>query len=98
MRSLKVTIKDIRGICSVYEIGDEFLIDRGYVLRSERGVPVCMHSLSALMPFYVALSKGIPAENLGLAREGAPEVALVHCPDPCESPRGGAVLMEVRLV
>ncbi|MBI4776672.1 MAG: TIGR04076 family protein [Deltaproteobacteria bacterium] len=96
MRSLKVTIKEIRGMCSVYEIGDEFLIDRGYVLRTERDLPICMHSLSALMPFYVALSKGVLAENLGLAAEGVPEVALVHCPDPCKSPRGGTVLMEIR--
>ena len=38
--------------------------------------------LASLMPYYVALSKGIPPTRLGLAGEGSR--ACVQCLDPCQ--------------
>lgn len=62
----------------------------GYKLRSEKSI--CMHSLASLMPYYVALSRGILPESIGLGKEG---VVSVQCLDPCEYTGGGTVILEI---
>jgi uncharacterized repeat protein (TIGR04076 family) len=37
-----VTVKEIRGHCPTYKIGDSFTLKAGYQLVSD--VPVCMHA------------------------------------------------------
>lgn len=54
-----------------------------------------MHSLASLMPYYVALSKGIDPKTLGLAKEG--NKAYLQCSDPCRLTGGGTVAFEVEL-
>jgi uncharacterized repeat protein (TIGR04076 family) len=53
-----------------------------------------MHSLTSILPYYVALSKGVTAKELGLSR-GQSEEAYVQCLDPCEITGGGTVLFEI---
>jgi len=48
-----VTVKEIRGHCPTYKVGDSFALKAGYQLVSD--IPVCMHALAALMPYYNAL-------------------------------------------
>jgi len=91
LADLRVRVKKIKGYCPVYKGGDTFFIEEGYKLRSEKSI--CMHSLASLMPYYVALSKGILPENIGLGTEG---VAYVQCLDPCEYTGGGTVILEIR--
>ena len=43
---LIVRVKEIKGTCSVYKLGDTFKLKDGYRLVSE--IPLCMHSLAAL--------------------------------------------------
>ncbi len=50
---LLVRVAEIKGRCSVYEVGDSFRLEDGYRLVSE--IPLCMHSLAALLPYYNAL-------------------------------------------
>ena len=52
-----------------------------------------VHSLSSLMPYYVALSRGIEPVDLGLAKEG--KIAYLQCLDPCEYTGGGTVVFAV---
>ena len=52
-----------------------------------------MHSLASLMPYYVALSRGIDPVDFGLAKEE--EVAYLQCLDPCEYTGGGTVVFAV---
>ena len=52
-----------------------------------------MHSLASIMPYYVALPKGIEPKTLGLAKEV--NKAYLQCLDPCEITGGGTVVLEV---
>jgi len=91
---LVVTVKEIKGTCPVYSPGDLIVIREGYILDTKNSSDVCMHSLGSLMPYYVALSRGIPPDSLGLSgpKEG---VAYLQCLDPCELTGGGTVIFEV---
>ncbi|MEW6448715.1 MAG: TIGR04076 family protein [Bacillota bacterium] len=88
---LRVEVAGVKGNCPVYREGDCFYIANGYELRTEK--PLCMHSLTAILPFYAALSRGVPPVSLGLAREG--ESAYLQCPDPCEWTSGGTVVFKI---
>jgi uncharacterized repeat protein (TIGR04076 family) len=92
---LIVTVKQIKGTCPVYRLGDSIVLRAGYMLDTDRGSPVCMHSLASLMPYYVPLSRGISPQALGLsgARQ---DRAYLQCLDPCEITGGGTVLFEIQ--
>lgn len=90
-RGLEVTVVEIKGRCPVYEVGDAFRIFDGFRLVTRK--PLCMHSLASIMPYYVALSRGVSAVELGLAREG--NVAYIQCLDPCERTGGGTVVLAI---
>ena len=97
-KTLLVEVVRIEGRCDAYEVGDSFRVERGWLLVAER--PVCMHALSALLPYYVALSRGVTPRELGLAREGGEEsdAAFLRCPDPCDITGGGSVTFRVRTI
>jgi uncharacterized repeat protein (TIGR04076 family) len=91
---LLVRVKEIKGTCPVYSPGDSILIRNGYILDTPKSAPICMHSLASLMPYYVAISRGIPPDSLGLSgpKKG---VAYLQCLDPCELTGGGTVVFEI---
>ncbi|UCF77848.1 MAG: TIGR04076 family protein [Candidatus Eiseniibacteriota bacterium] len=89
---LVVTVADIRGKCSAYQMGDTFTLKEGYLLVSD--VPVCMHALSALMPFYNALRVSSP-EEWKLAGKKDKSKAYVQCPDAATHTGGGCVVFEI---
>jgi uncharacterized repeat protein (TIGR04076 family) len=93
---LIVRVKEIKGTCPVYSSGDSIVIRDGYILDAKNSAEVCMHSLGSLMPYYVALSRGIAPKSLGLSgpKEG---VAYLQCLDPCELTGGGTVIFEISL-
>ncbi len=91
---LIITVVDIKGKCPVYQIGDRITLNEGYILDPEHTDVVCMHSLASILPYYVALSKGVEARALGLSR-GESEEAYVQCLDPCEITGGGTVQLEI---
>lgn len=90
--SLVIEVIEIKGHCPVYNAGDTFSIVDGYKLNCSR--PVCLHSLASLMPYYVALSRGVSPVGLGLAGEG--ETAYLQCLDPCHLTGGGTVVFAVK--
>jgi len=96
--TLLVEVVQVEGRCDVYRVGDRFRIERGWLLVADK--PLCMHALSVLMPYYVALSRGVSSVELGLARAdgGEPEAAFLRCPDPCEITGGGSVTFRVVVV
>lgn len=89
---LIVRVVEIRGRCPVYKVGDSFRLEEGYKLVSE--VPLCMHALASLMPFYNALRVSPPG-RWGLAGKEAPERAYIQCMDPEAYTGGGTVVFEV---
>ncbi len=89
---LIIRIKEIRGNCPVYRPGDSFELMDGYRLITE--IPLCMHSLSAIMPYYNALRFCSP-DQLGLSGELDHSKAYVQCNDPCSYTGGGTVIFEI---
>lgn len=89
---LLITVKQIKGSCPTYKVGDSFTLKAGYQLVSE--VPVCMHALSAIMPYYNALRLCEP-DRLGLAGKDDKTKAYVQCPDAVSHTGGGSVVFEI---
>ena len=89
---MDLTVKIIRicGKCPVYDVGDKFIIKEGYKLESE--IPLCMHSLSSLLPYYNAFAKGVSPKELGLGKEKS---IFIQCLDPHDLTDGGTVTMEI---
>ncbi|MGD2095027.1 MAG: TIGR04076 family protein [Phycisphaerales bacterium] len=92
---LVITVKEIKGHCPTYKVGDSFTLKAGYQLVSDN--PVCMHGLASLMPYYNALRVSEPAQ-WGLDGKEDKTKALIHCPDPCEYTNGGTVIFEISKV
>jgi len=96
---LVITVEQVKGRCPVYRKGNKIVLDRGYSVNMSETDCICIHSLSAIMPFYVALAKGIPPGNMGLAgKENDDGKAYVHCPDVCEITGGGTVIFSIERV
>ncbi len=89
---LVVTVKEIKGHCPTYKLGDSFTLKAGYQLVSD--IPVCMHALAALMPYYNALRVSEPAQ-WGLEGKDDKTKAYIQCPDPAEHTNGGTVTFEI---
>jgi uncharacterized repeat protein (TIGR04076 family) len=87
-----VTVKEIRGRCPTFKLGGSFVLKAGYQLVSE--IPVCMHALAALMPFYNALCVSEPAQ-WGLDGKKDKSKAYIQCPDPFDCTNGGTVIFEI---
>jgi len=94
---LIVKVVEIKGKCPVYEIGNKITLKEGYILDPEETDMVCMHSLASVLPYYVALAKGVGPKEIGLSR-GDSEEAYVQCLDPCEITGGGTVRLEISRV
>ena len=54
--------------------------------------PICMHSLTSIMPYYIASSKGVKPVDLGI---GKGNKVYVQCLDACEYTGGGTVFFEI---
>ncbi|MBW2615704.1 MAG: TIGR04076 family protein [Deltaproteobacteria bacterium] len=93
MDRLIITVKEIKGRCPVYRMGDRIVLDEGYRLNCKETQNVCMHSLSSIMPYYIALFRGVDPASLGLSRDG--KKAYLQCLDPCEYTGGGTVIFEI---
>ncbi|MCK4419937.1 TIGR04076 family protein, partial [Candidatus Aerophobetes bacterium] len=70
MTKLIIKVVRIKGNCPVYKVNDKIVIYEGYKLNLKETDTVCVHSLASIMPYYVALSKGVNPKTLGLAKEG----------------------------
>ena len=76
----------------MYNIGDSFTLKSGYQLVSD--IPVCMHALASLLPFYNALQVSEPT-RWGLAGKDDKGKAYIHCLDPFRFTGGGTVTFEI---
>ncbi len=91
---LVIKIVHIDGICPVYQLGDTITLEQGYILDPAASSRICLHSLASILPYYVALSKGVKSRDLGLSR-GDSDEAYIQCLDPCHITGGGTVLFEI---
>ena len=92
---LVITVKEIRGNCPVFKLGDKIVVEGPKILVEESDA-ICIHALSSMLTMLVPLSRGISFKELGLSKEES-EVGYVQCLDPGEPyTKGGTVLFEIR--
>jgi len=91
---LTITVREIRGNCPVYRVGDKMVIEEPKILTKERNA-ICMHALASMLTMLVPLSRGVSFKELGLAKEEG-EVGYIQCLDPGEPyTEGGTVIFEI---
>jgi uncharacterized repeat protein (TIGR04076 family) len=92
---LVITVKEIRGNCPVFKVGDKIVIDSPKIVVDETD-SLCIHALGCMLSMIVPLSHGINFKQLGLAKE-EDEKGYVQCLDPGKPyTDGGTVLFEVK--
>ena len=74
-------------------MGDSIILDDGYKVNLNETDNICMHSLASVLPYYVALSRKVSPQEMGLAQEG--EDAFVQCLDPHTYTGGGTVTFKI---
>ena len=83
---------EIRGTCPVYQVGDQMVINGPRILV-DRTDAICVHAISTLLHYVVALDEGVDPVKLGLSKNK--EHAYMQCVDPGEPyTRGGTVIFE----
>jgi len=93
---LEIKVFQIRGVCPVYKVGDRMVIDGPRILLDKTDA-VCVHALSTLLHYVVALQEGADPVKLGLSKDK--EHAYMQCVDPGEPyTRGGTVIFECRRI
>jgi len=92
---LIIQVSEIRGHCPIYKVGDSFRLEDGYRLITD--IPLCMHSLASLLPYYNALQVSEPA-RWGLAGKADKTKAYVQCLDPLLYTGGGTAIFEISRV
>ena len=93
---LEIKVRQIRGACPVYKVGDRMVIDGPRILLDKTDA-ACVHALSTLLHYVVALQEGADPVKLGLSKDK--EHAYMQCVDPGEPyTRGGTVIFECRRI
>ncbi len=96
MNKLIIIIKQIKGHCPVYKINDKIILDEGYKINLKETDNVCLHSLSSIIPYHIALYNDVDPKKIGLSKDG--KKAYVQCLDPCNYTGGGTVIFEIEKV
>ena len=95
---LEIEVHEIRGKCPVYRVGDKMVIDDPKIVL-EKTDAVCVHALSTLLHYVVALEEGADMVKLGLTKPEEKEYAYMQCVDPGEPyTHGGTVVFRCRRI
>jgi uncharacterized repeat protein (TIGR04076 family) len=89
---LEIKVCQIQGKCPVYKVGDRMTIDGAKILP-DRTNAICIHALSTLLHYVVALDEGVDPVRLGLSKNQTH--AYMQCVDPGEPyTEGGTVIFD----
>jgi len=92
--SIILEVKEVRGFCPLYKIGDKIVIKEFYI-DSKSSKNICIHFLSAAFTLLSAFIHGLSAIELGIGN--IEDVAYLQCPDPGPPyTKGGTVIFELR--
>ena len=95
---LVIEVCEIKGICPVHKVGDRIVIDGAKIILDETDA-LCVHALSSLLHYVVALEEGADPVKLGLTKPEDREHAYVQCVDPWRPyTEGGTVIFRCRRV
>lgn len=94
MEKLVIKVAKIKGNCPVFKVGDKIVVEGPSVNLKETDA-ICTHAFASLLPYIVALRKGVKPNEIGL---GKGEKAYIQCLDPGPPyTEGGTVIFEVTL-
>lgn len=93
---LEIVVCEIKGKCPVYNVGNRMVIDNPKIVLEETDA-VCVHALSSLLHYVIALDEGVDPRKLGLSKES--ENAYIQCVDPGQPyTDGGTVIFKCRRI
>ena len=95
---LEIEVVEVRGKCPVHEVGDKIVIDGAKILLDKTDA-LCIHALSVILHYAVALDEGADPVRLGLTKRENRERAYVQCVDPWKPyTDGGTVVFSIKRV
>jgi len=95
---LEIEVVEIRGKCPVHKVGDKIVID-GASIVLDRTDALCIHALSVILHYAVALDEGADPVKLGLTKPDDRENAYVQCVDPWRPyTEGGTVIFRIKRI
>jgi len=95
---LEVDVVEVRGRCPVHKVGDRIVI-AGPSIELEKTDALCIHALSVILHYAVALDHGADPVRLGLTRPADRQHAYVQCVDPWKPyTDGGTVIFRFKRV
>jgi len=98
MSMLEIEVCEVRGRCPVYKLGDKIVIEVPEIVL-EKTDALCIHALSTLLHYVVALDHGVDPVELGLTKSEDKEHAYIQCVDPYEPyTHGGTVVFRCRRI
>ena len=95
---LEIEVVEVRGRCPVHKVGDKIVID-GASIVLDRTDALCIHALSVILHYAVALDEGADPVKLGLTKPEDRENAYVQCVDPWKPyTEGGTVIFRIKRI
>ena len=95
---LEIEVCEIKGFCPVHKLGDKIVIE-GAKIHLDRTDALCIHVLSSLLHYVVALDEGVDPVKLGLTKHEDREHAYIQCVDPWRPyTEGGTVIFRCRRI
>lgn len=92
---LEITVHEIKGNCSVYEVGDKIVIQNPEI-NLKKTDALCTHSLPAILHYALILEKSWIPFQLGLTKEDDQANAYIQCLDPGQPfTNGGTVVFRI---
>jgi uncharacterized repeat protein (TIGR04076 family) len=94
---LVITVKEIRGKCPVFKVGDKITVESPRIIIKETD-NLCIHAIGCMLSMLVPLSHGLSFKELGLSKQEE-EKGYVQCLDPgAPYTKGGTVVFEIKRV
>jgi uncharacterized repeat protein (TIGR04076 family) len=95
---LEIEVVEVRGKCPVHRVGDKILIDGASIVLDKTDA-LCIHALSVILHYAVALDEGADPVRLGLTKPEDRENAYVQCVDPWKPyTEGGTVIFRIKKI
>lgn len=95
---LEVEVVEVRGRCPVHRVGDKIVIE-GPSIVLDKTDALCIHALSVILHYAVALDEGADPVKLGLTKPEDRENAYVQCVDPWRPyTEGGTAVFKIKRV
>ena len=95
---LDIEVCEVKGVYPVHKVGDRIVIEGDKVLLEETDA-LCVHALSSLLHYFVALDEGVDPVKLGLTRLEDREHSYIQYIDPWKPyTDGGTVVFRCRRI